>query len=234
MIEDKGRFMSKKLMLFLLFIAVTSRGGSLHAEPERSVEKSIVTNQNLPDKDAKAVTEIERFELRSDPAQIALSVNPELVDKLSAEQLENVLRFAIRHRNPPPETLLKEDILIPFIVFASLVFIVLLALYFPYRKAKDMQETLRVMIKEKHEIPEAYFAAMNRRSVPTEVADLRKGVLLLALGIAAMGLIFLANPNSSQDGSWSVGFIPLCLGLAYLLLWQTRRRSGAENSHEGV
>ncbi len=210
-----------------LFLALEPVSSAKEVPTEAVIEKHMVQKKGAPDalSDDLARELVEEVTIESPASQVSISVSPELTEKLSAKQLADLVEYALRVQNRPPESLLKEDILVPFIGFSAFVLIILMALYFPYRKSRDMQETLRVMIRENHEIPTAYFEAMNRKPLPNGQADLRKGVLLSALGLAAGLLIFLANPNSSHDGSWSVGCIPLFVGLGYLLLWKTRPAS---------
>lgn len=53
---------------------------------------------------------------------------------------------------------------------------------------------------------------------------LRAGAINLAVGLGLAGMFFVMRPNSWL---WAIGLIPLCLGLAFLLLWQYERKHPA-------
>ena len=56
-------------------------------------------------------------------------------------------------------------------------------------------------------------------------ADLKKGLILLATGLGvALFLNFI--PEAREAGAWSLGLIPLFIGLAYLLFWKLDKPKG--------
>ncbi|SMF82757.1 DUF6249 domain-containing protein [Pseudobacteriovorax antillogorgiicola] len=156
---------------------------------------------------------------------VNLSVSPELAEKLDDKQLYKLVKSAIHSKQPQPDYFLPQDVMIPMVVFFSIVAIVFISLFIPYRRTRDLQETLRAMVKENREIPESLLLSLHQQKLPTAQADLRKGILLSAVGLGASIIVFMVNPNASNDGSWTGGFLPLFIGLGYLILWFLHRRN---------
>ena len=154
------------------------------------------------------------------PLKMDISMSPELVAKMSNQEITEVLKYSVRRKHPTPESPFSEDILVPFVVFGSIVVIVFICLYLPYRKSRDVQETVRLMIRENKQIPDGFFESLQTKKLPTAETDLRKGILLSCFGIASSLLILFANPESSHDGSWAIGILPFLVGLGYLGLWR--------------
>ena len=157
----------------------------------------------------------------SEPSlKMDITMSPELVAKMSNQEITDLLKYSVRRKHPIPESPFSEDILVPFVVFGSIVMIVFICVYVPYRKSRDVQETVRLMIRENKEIPVGFFESLQTKKLPTAETDLRKGILLSCFGIAASILILFANPESSRDGSWALGILPFLVGLGYLGLWR--------------
>ncbi len=154
--------------------------------------------------------------------RLEIDVPQHVTDKLGPEELNKLLRSAMHRRSNNAFNDL-EDILVPAIVFTALVLIVFITLYLPFRKYKELQETVRQMSQQKLEIPEAILTALQAPRVPTAWSDLRKGLLLSALGIGTSVIILFVNPDVIEDGTWGVGLLPLAIGGAYTLLWYIGR-----------
>jgi hypothetical protein len=85
-----------------------------------------------------------------------------------------------------------------------------------YRQQQEFQNKLRLLIERNIPIPAELLSPATGRP---PVSDLRKGVLLIATGIAMMFLLgILLHP----DG-WSLGLIPIFIGLTYLVLRRLER-----------
>jgi len=110
------------------------------------------------------------------------------------------------------------------IVFSTLfggpVLIVAAIMFFSYLKSRSLHRTVREMVEKGQEVPAALFApppAIKTRS------DMRRGVVLMMVGIGVMG--FFGAVNDWEGGAWSLGLIPFLIGAGYLLVWKLEARS---------
>jgi len=115
-----------------------------------------------------------------------------------------------------------EDMAIPIVaivfmsIFGAPVLIVAVILYFGFSKSRMQHRTIRMLAEKGQPIPPALLAppapAVRQRS------DMRRGVVLTMVGFGLM--IFLGAVNDWEGGSWSIGLIPLLIGVGYLMVWK--------------
>ena len=105
-------------------------------------------------------------------------------------------------------------------LFGAPVLVVAAIMFFSYLKARSLHRTVRTMVEKGQEVPAALFvtppSAVRARS------DLRRGVVLLMIGIGSM--VFFGAVNNWEDGVWSLGVIPFLIGAGYLLVWKLEGR----------
>ena len=89
-------------------------------------------------------------------------------------------------------------------------------LFANHRQARRMRHQLRLMLERGVAIPGELLAAPER----PKPSDLRKGVLLTALGTGIMVPLGVVLP----PGAWSLGLIFVFMGAAYLALWRVDLR----------
>ena len=99
--------------------------------------------------------------------------------------------------------------------FGTPIAIVGLILYFSFSRSRAMHKTVRMMVEKGQPVPEAL---LNPPPVVRQRSDLRRGVILLTVGAGLA--IFLGAVNDWEGGAWSIGIIPLLIGLGYLLVWR--------------
>jgi hypothetical protein len=104
-------------------------------------------------------------------------------------------------------------------LFGAPVMVVAAVMFFSYLKSRSLHRTVRTMVEKGQEVPAALFAAP---PVIRARSDLRRGVVLLMVGIGLM--IFFGAVNDWEGGSWSLGVIPFVIGLGYLLVWKLEGR----------
>jgi uncharacterized protein DUF6249 len=101
-------------------------------------------------------------------------------------------------------------------IFGAPVLIVALILYFSFSKSRALHKTVRMMVEKGQPVPEALLAppppAQRQRS------DLRRGVVLTMIGIGVIA--FLGAASEWEGGAWTLGLIPLLIGVGYLLVWK--------------
>jgi hypothetical protein len=128
----------------------------------------------------------------------------DMLDKLSPEQLTTVL--LARTKTPHDST----GGLVPLYPFVFAAFVVAAALYYASRRNAQQHETLRLMVEKGREIPPELLIPP-----PKKRSDLRKGLVLLAIGVGLMA--FFALHESHDKGLWGLGLIPTLMGAGYLL-----------------
>jgi hypothetical protein len=101
-------------------------------------------------------------------------------------------------------------------IFGAPVLIVAVIMYFGFSRNRMMHRTIRMMAEKGQPIPPALLAppipAVRQRS------DMRRGVVLCMVGLGLM--VFFGAVNEWEGGSWTIGVIPLVIGLGYLLVWK--------------
>ena len=116
---------------------------------------------------------------------------------------------------------------IVFIVFLAIfgtpIMIVGLIMYFSFSKSRAMHRTVRMMVEKGQPVPEAL---LNPPPVIRQRSDLRRGVVLLMVGLGLM--VFFGACNDWEGGAWSLGIIPFLIGAGYLLVWRLDVRRGGE------
>lgn len=135
----------------------------------------------------------------------------EIVEKLNADQLYELMQIKMDKSADVP-------MLVPVIVgivFACPVAIVAVILWYRHRRNAMLHKTLAAMIDKGVPIPpELLHPEQPRRS------DLRRGVILIALGLGIV-VFFLGQ----KDNAWGLGFIPLLIGVGYLITWKMEQRN---------
>lgn len=117
-----------------------------------------------------------------------------------------------------------EEIVVPTVIFGSLVGIVWLVSYFNSRKRLTVHETIRYALDKGQPLsPEL----MDRMSMVTDPvrADLRRGVLFLAFGaaFAVLGTLIGMEESEAITPMLGVATFPIFMGIAYIGLWAFSR-----------
>ena len=118
-------------------------------------------------------------------------------------------------------------ILIVFIVFASIVAIILGPSYFKSREKQAMQDIVRAAIDKGEPMPPEMIDALTKEAkarIPSATRDLRVGVILLAvsIGIALFGYAFSFVDGFEEAKAvapiMGMGAIPGAIGVAFIIL----------------
>ncbi|MFC2952749.1 DUF6249 domain-containing protein [Marinicaulis aureus] len=108
-----------------------------------------------------------------------------------------------------------EDVLIPFVVFGSLAVIVVSAFYFSYKKRTVVYDAIKVAIEKTGTVDAALVEAIIRDNVGP-YADLRKGIILIAVAAAFILLGFSIPDEEAVGPMIGVASFPGLIGLAYV------------------
>lgn len=114
-----------------------------------------------------------------------------------------------------------EDALIPISIFGFTAASIWAISHFSYKKRQAAHETLRHAIDGGQQVSMDMIEKLSLVVDPVR-ADLRRGVMFIAFGLA---FIFLAILLGSEDKEaikpmFGVASFPIILGLAYLALWK--------------
>ena len=111
---------------------------------------------------------------------------------------------------------MSEDVFVPFVVFGSLAVIVVSAFYFSYKKRTVVYDAIKVAIEKTGTVDAALVEAIIRDNVGP-YADLRKGVILIAVALAFMILGVLVDEQEAVRPMIGVASFPGLVGLSYVL-----------------
>ena len=115
-------------------------------------------------------------------------------------------------------------ILIPIVMFIAIAVVMCVYYYMRHRTGEAVQKTVRTAIEQGQqltpEILERLGQAPKRKPADLRMADLRRGVVLISvgLGIAAFGV--LVGEDDAMRPLLAIGSLPFLVGVAYLGLWK--------------
>ncbi len=109
-------------------------------------------------------------------------------------------------------------------VFGLPVLIVGLVLFFRYRDNQNLYQIVNNMVDKGMEIP-THLLQLQIKKAPR--SDLHKGLILISLGLGIACFLKIQG----GDG-WSLGIIPLFIGIAYLIIWKLESGKEKEKTIE--
>ena len=99
-------------------------------------------------------------------------------------------------------------------VFGAPVMIVAVIMMINYFKARSLHRTVQKMVEKGQPIPAALLASP---AMPRPRSDLRRGIILVMVGVGLM--LFCAAASEWEGGAWSLGIIPFLIGVGYFMVW---------------
>lgn len=162
---------------------------------------------------------------RAEPADLveldAEELPKEVIDKLSPEQIGKILmEREITKRAAQSEERVGPEIMVPVSLFVALAVVIGLAIYFGHRRDANRQKTLQAMVEHGVQIPPELLVPPVRSD-----ADLRRGLIFVGTGLGLMAMLGLLP--TGEVGVWSVGLIPVLIGVAYLIAWRIGSKRAA-------
>lgn len=107
-------------------------------------------------------------------------------------------------------------ILVPLIVFASIVLIIATPFYFRHRNRRVIYDAIKASVEKTGEADPKLIAAITHDSIGPN-ADLRRGILLLCLAAALAMIGFLSDNGEIGVPLWGLALIPGLIGGAYVV-----------------
>jgi len=160
---------------------------------------------------------------QSDSVKIELNLSGEVLKKLDNTDIVEIIKFRdkLEHENEMAQearvhakaepTALSISI---WIFMSWLFFLILISIpfYFNHKKIHEHQLIIRNLIEKGQEIPKELMAS----SKPGR-SDFHKGVILIALGT---GVLIVLLSLEIGNNYWTIGLIPMLLGIAYLITFK--------------
>ena len=117
--------------------------------------------------------------------------------------------------------------------------VILVPVYLRHRDRSQMQETLRTALEKGQTLPTELVTALQNsvtaKTIPTREGDLRRAVVLIAVGLGFCalgyglwyGLMTVDDTAAYVTGGCTagVGAIPGLIGVAYLILWASKSKN---------
>ena len=131
--------------------------------------------------------------------------------------------------------------MVPFFFFCFLAAVILGPQYMRYRERERLHETLRLAFERGQPVPPELIEALQSQgrsrsrldidagadAIDRPHRDLRRGVILLAVGVGLTGVgaafyggLYDVGGSEETFGTFAaLGAVPACIGLAFLGLW---------------
>ena len=110
------------------------------------------------------------------------------------------------------------DEFIPIVLFLTIGGTFALAFYFKYKTRHDVQHTVRTAIERGDPLSPEIIETL-AASLTSPYADLRRGVISLALGAGIYLFAILIGEPDVVGPLTGIAMFPILVGLAYLGLW---------------
>lgn len=117
---------------------------------------------------------------------------------------------------------MSED-LIPIVMFIMIGLSVIGVAYFRFRARQEQQLTLRELLASSHDASPETLATLMEGLTPAPGADLRRGVISITLGVAVLVFGVVLGQEDAQRPLMALSAFPFLVGLAYVILWWTKR-----------
>lgn len=114
------------------------------------------------------------------------------------------------------------EFLIPITMFTMIGLVLAAFYYFRFRARAEMQQTIRTALDKGQELSPELIDRLGEPRKPKQ-ADLRKGVMAIAIAIAISAFGFLLNENDAERPLIAISVLPFTIGVAYLLLWKIKK-----------
>ena len=119
-----------------------------------------------------------------------------------------------------------EDVavFIPIIMFIAIAVVLCVYFYLRHRTSEAVQKTVRTAIEQGQqltpEILDRLGQVPKRRTSDNEKSDLRRGVILISVGLGIAAFVALVHEEGTMGPAIGIGMLPFLVGVAYLGLWK--------------
>jgi hypothetical protein len=109
---------------------------------------------------------------------------------------------------------------IPIAFFLFVLMIIGISQYFGHKKARLQTELYMEFLKQGKEIPDKLMIRQKDIS-----SNLKRGVILISVGVGVCIFLFADAPGGTD---WTLGIIPLLIGVGYLVVYKLSKGSEAK------
>ncbi len=173
----------------------------------------------------------------NDSAHSDLKLSDEVMKKLDSkdvveivkfkEQLQNDNEMATKFAVDPAKFISNFIPIMPIILFSFILIVLFIPFYFNYKKAKGRQLIINNLIEKGENIPKELLLPQ----VKTARSDLHKGIILIAFGLS-LSIVLLSIKMTFSNQFWTVGLVPLIIGMGYLISFKLNISSKGKSENE--
>jgi hypothetical protein len=158
---------------------------------------------------------------QSDSVKIDFNLSGEVLKKLDNKDIVELIKFRdklerenemaqkARVQTKAEPTALSVTVWL-FISWFFFLILISIPFYFNHKKNQEHQLIIRYLIEKGQEIPSELMASSSKPGR----SDLHKGMILIALGT---GVLIVLLSLEIGNNYWTIGLIPMLLGIAYLI-----------------
>lgn len=114
------------------------------------------------------------------------------------------------------------EVLIPIVAFLSMAAVLISLFYLKYKSKIGVLKTIQKSIDSGTPLTPELLEKMSNVQ-PPRVKDLRRGVVLSALGLAILAASFFVSHSEPQEALRIISMLPLFVGAGFLLVWKLNR-----------
>ena len=161
-------------------------------------------------------------ESHSDSVKTDLNLSSEVVKKLDSKDIVEIVKYkeklvqdrltAEKFAVDPSKMIGKIIPIMPIVFFTFILLVLTIPFYFNFKKTKGRQLIINNLIEKGQEIPKELIVPA-KRNVRT---DFHKGIILISFGLG-ISVVLLAIKIPVNFNLWTLGLIPLFIGLGYLI-----------------
>jgi hypothetical protein len=111
---------------------------------------------------------------------------------------------------------------IPIAFFIFVILIIIISQNFAYKRNKLRTELYVKFLEQGKEIPENLI--VQQKPAPS---NLKRGIILIAIGVGVSIFLFADSPGSTD---WTLGIIPLLIGVGYLVVFKLSGKPEVKNN----
>ncbi|NVJ65487.1 MAG: hypothetical protein HWE16_03300 [Gammaproteobacteria bacterium] len=120
---------------------------------------------------------------------------------------------------------MEAEILIPFFVFASLAAVIISYFSFGHKNKVATLKTIEKAVENGTNLTPELLEKLSQSKAaqPPRVKDLRRGIILAAIGIAFFTASFMFSHKDPQEAFRIISMLPFFMGAGFLLVWKLNR-----------
>ena len=115
-------------------------------------------------------------------------------------------------------------IFVPIVMFIAIAVVLCVYYYLRHRTGEAVQKTVQTAIEQGQELTPEILERLGqtpkRKPADLKLADLRRGVILISVGVGIAAFGALVGEDHATRPLLAIGTLPFLIGVAYLGLWK--------------